>query len=64
MALNVKIFCSFGIQQDVTNNLVTGDNVPHRQRVCSQKKKKKKNESSIFKHNVKIFRSSPSCEIR
>ena len=61
MALNVKIFCSFGIQQDVTNNLVTGDNVPHRQRVCSQKKK---NESSIFKHNVKIFRSSPSCEIR
>ena len=60
MALNVKIFCSFGIQQDVTNNLVTGDNVPHRQRVCSQKK----NESSIFKHNVKIFRCSPSCEIR
>ena len=62
MALNVKIFCSFGIQQDVTNNLVTGDHVPHRQRVCSQKKKK--NESSIFKDNVKIFRSSPSCEIR
>ena len=50
MALNVKIFCSFGIQQDVTNNLVTGDNVPHRQRVCSQKKKK--NETTIFKQNA------------
>ena len=40
---------------DVTNILVTGDNVLHRKRVCLQKS----NEGSIFKYNVEIFRNSP-----
>ena len=40
---------------DVTNILVTGDNVLHRKRVCLQKS----NEGSIFKYNVEIFCNSP-----
>ena len=44
---------------DVTNILVTGDNVLHRKRVCLQKS----NEGSIFKYNVEIFRSSPYSDL-
>ena len=51
----IGVFLSDEHTPDVTNILVTGDNVLHRKRVCLQKS----NEGSIFKYNVEIFRSSP-----
>ena len=51
---NVEIFCALEVRSEVTNNLVTRDNILHRKRIYLQK-----DESSIFKHNVKVFRNSP-----
>ena len=53
--LNVQIFCTFEVRPEVTNILVTRDNILHRNCIYLQK-----NESSIFKYNVKVFRNSPS----
>ena len=51
----IGVFLSDEQTPDVTNILVTGDNILHRKRVCLQKS----NESSVFKYNVEIFRTSP-----
>ena len=51
----IGVFLSDEHTPDVTNILVTGDNVLHRKRVCLQKS----NEGSIFKYNVEIFRNRP-----
>ena len=53
--LNAEVFCAFEVQPEVTNILVTRNNILHQKRIYLQK-----NESSIFKHNVKVFRNSPS----
>ena len=50
----IGVFLSDEHTPDVTNILVTGDNVLHRKRVCLQKS----NEGSIFKYNVEIFCNS------
>ena len=55
--LNVEIFCAFEVRSEVTNILITRDNILYRK--CIYLQKKKKNEDSIFKHNVKLFRKSP-----
>ena len=55
ISLIVQIFCAFKIQPEVANTLVTRDNILHRKGIYLQK-----NESSIFKYNVKIFRNAPS----
>ena len=52
--MNVQIFCAFEVRPEVTNILVTRDNTLHRKRIYL-----KKNESSIFKYNVKVFRNKP-----
>ena len=51
----IGVFLSDEHTPDVTNILVTGDNVLHRKRVCLQKS----NEGSIFKYNVEILRNGP-----
>ena len=51
----IAVFLSDEHTPDVTNILVTGDNVLHRKRVCLQKS----NEGSILKCNVQMFRNSP-----
>ena len=50
--LNVEIFSTFEVRSEVANTLVTRDNVLHRKRIYLQK-----NESSIFKPDVKVFRN-------
>ena len=52
--VNVQIFCAFEVRPEVTNILVTRDNTLHRKRIYL-----KKNEISIFKYNVKVFRNKP-----
>ena len=42
------MFCTFEVRLEVTNTLVTRDNILHRKRTYLQKKK----GSSIFKHNI------------
>ena len=51
----IGVFLSDEHTPDVTNILVTGDNVLHRKRVCLQKS----NEGSIFKYNLKYFATAP-----
>ena len=43
------MFYTFEVRLEVTNTLVTRDNILHRKRTYLQKKKK---GSSIFKHNI------------
>ena len=50
VAMNIEILCSFGIRLDVTNTLVTGNNI-----ICQKCIYLQKNESSLFKHNVDVF---------
>ena len=52
--VNVQIFCAFEVRPEVTNILATRDNTLHRKRIYL-----KKNEISIFKYNVKVFRNKP-----
>ena len=52
--MNVEIFCAFEERPEVTNILVTKDNILHRKRLYL----KNKTKSSIFKHNVIVFRNS------
>ena len=52
--LNVEILCAFEVRSEVTNILLTRDNV-----LCQKSIYLQKNEISIFKHNVKVFRNSP-----
>ena len=52
--MNVEIFCTFEVRLEVTNILGTRDNVLHQTRTYLQK-----NESSIVKHNGKVFRNIP-----
>ena len=51
--LNVEIFYAFEVRSDVANIFVTRDNILHRKRIYLQK-----NESSILKNNVKVFRNN------
>ena len=48
--LNIDRFCTFEVLPEVTNILVTRDNMLHRKRIYLQK-----NERSIIKHNVRVF---------
>lgn len=52
--LNVEILCAFEVRSEVTNIILTRDNV-----LCQKSIYLQKNEISIFKHNVKVFRNSP-----
>lgn len=52
--LNVEILCAFEVRSEVTNIILTRDNVLRQKSIYLQK-----NEISIFKHNVKVFRNSP-----
>ena len=56
--MNVEIFRTFELRLETTNILVTRDNILHRKRIYLQKKKK--NESSIFKHNVNPLSVNPA----
>ena len=49
MLLNTEIFSAFEVWPEVTNILVTRDNVLNRKRIYLQK-----NGSSIFRDDVKI----------
>ena len=51
--LNVEIFYAYEVRPTVTNILVRRDNVAWETYLFT------KNESSISKHNVKVFRNSP-----
>ena len=51
--LNVEIFCVYEVRPEVTNILVTRDNILHPKCIYLPKK-----ESSTFKHNVKVFCNS------
>lgn len=52
--LNVEILCAFEVRSEVTNIILTRDNV-----LCQKSIYLQKNEISIFKHNVKVFHNSP-----
>ena len=56
--LNIEIFRAFEVRPELTNILVTRDNILHRKRIYFQK-----DESSIFKNNVKVFRNSPTSSL-
>ena len=51
--LNVQIFFAFEVRPEVTNILATRRNVLYQQLIYLQK-----NESFIFKYNIKVFRNS------
>ena len=55
----IDAFLSDEYTPDVTNILVTGDNVLHRKHVYLQKN----NEGSIFKYNAEIFCNNPSSDL-
>ena len=56
MRLNVDVFCAFEVRPEVTNILVTRDNILRRKRIYLQKKKKFQFSSIMLS---KVFRNSP-----
>ena len=52
--MSVEIFSTFEVRPETTNILVTRDNVLHQKRIYLQK-----NESSVFKPDIKVFRNRP-----
>ena len=52
--MSVEIFSAFEVRPETTNILVTRDNVLHQKRIYLQK-----NENSIFKPDIKVFRNRP-----